>query len=78
MGNALRQGEARWPTGEVSGAVSGEASGRHAGTGTGTGTGTTRPLAPDERESIVAALRARADDPSPLVREHVQWALQAA
>lgn len=31
-----------------------------------------------ERARIVAALRARADDPSPLVREHVQWALQAA
>ncbi len=30
------------------------------------------------RASIVAALRARADDPSPLVREHVHWALQAA
>ena len=25
--------------------------------------------------SIVAALAARADDPSPLVREHVAWAL---
>jgi len=70
MGNALRQGEARLQSGETSG----ETSGRHAGTGTGT----TRPLAPDERESIVAALRARADDPSPLVREHVHWALQAA
>jgi epoxyqueuosine reductase len=32
----------------------------------------------DERAGIVEALRARADDPSPLVREHVQWALQAA
>ncbi|WP_118179634.1 tRNA epoxyqueuosine(34) reductase QueG [Paraburkholderia phosphatilytica] len=30
------------------------------------------------RDAIVAALRARADDPSPLVREHVQWALEAA
>jgi epoxyqueuosine reductase len=30
------------------------------------------------RDRIVAALRARADDPSALVREHVQWALQAA
>ncbi len=26
-------------------------------------------------EAIVAALRARADDPSPLVREHVEWAI---
>jgi len=32
----------------------------------------------DERACIVAALRARAEDPSPLVREHVHWALQAA
>ncbi|MGN6648989.1 tRNA epoxyqueuosine(34) reductase QueG [Trinickia sp.] len=30
------------------------------------------------RTRIIAALRARADDPSPLVREHVHWALQAA
>lgn len=30
------------------------------------------------REAIVAALRARADDASALVREHVQWALEAA
>jgi epoxyqueuosine reductase len=29
---------------------------------------------PDER--VVAALAARADDPSPLVREHVRWALE--
>ncbi|MBN3789347.1 tRNA epoxyqueuosine(34) reductase QueG [Burkholderia sp. Ac-20353] len=35
-------------------------------------------LAPDARDAIVAALRARADDPSPLVREHVEWALRAA
>ncbi|KAA0087443.1 tRNA epoxyqueuosine(34) reductase QueG [Paraburkholderia sp. T12-10] len=35
-------------------------------------------LAADERARIVAALRARADDASSLVREHVQWALQAA
>ena len=28
--------------------------------------------------AIVAALRARADDASPLVREHVAWALEAA
>ncbi|MGN6668697.1 MAG: tRNA epoxyqueuosine(34) reductase QueG [Trinickia sp.] len=32
----------------------------------------------DARVRIVAALRARADDPSPLVREHVRWALEAA
>ncbi|MCU0814834.1 MAG: tRNA epoxyqueuosine(34) reductase QueG, partial [Burkholderiaceae bacterium] len=30
--------------------------------------------APRDR-GIVAALTARADDPSPLVREHVAWAL---
>ncbi|WP_133647608.1 tRNA epoxyqueuosine(34) reductase QueG [Paraburkholderia flava] len=30
------------------------------------------------RAEIVAALRGRADDPSPVVREHVQWALEAA
>lgn len=35
-------------------------------------------LAPDARDAIIAALRARADDPSPLVREHVEWALRAA
>lgn len=35
-------------------------------------------LAPDARDAIVAALRARADDASPLVREHVEWALRAA
>ena len=32
----------------------------------------------EARERIVQALRARAQDPSPLVREHVHWALQAA
>jgi epoxyqueuosine reductase len=26
--------------------------------------------------AVVGALRSRADDPSPLVREHVAWALQ--
>ncbi|MFC0575154.1 tRNA epoxyqueuosine(34) reductase QueG [Paraburkholderia solisilvae] len=35
-------------------------------------------LAPPARAAIVDALRERADDPSPLVREHVQWALEAA
>jgi epoxyqueuosine reductase len=30
------------------------------------------------REAIIAGLRARADDESELVREHVQWALEAA
>ncbi|HZZ12415.1 MAG TPA: tRNA epoxyqueuosine(34) reductase QueG [Paraburkholderia sp.] len=30
------------------------------------------------REAIVGALRQRADDPSAVVREHVQWALEAA
>ncbi|ABB09487.1 4Fe-4S cluster binding protein [Burkholderia lata] len=34
-------------------------------------------LTPQAREAIVAALRARADDPSPVVREHVEWALRA-
>jgi epoxyqueuosine reductase len=28
-----------------------------------------------QREQMVAALRTRADHPSPLVREHVAWAL---
>ncbi|WP_175887553.1 tRNA epoxyqueuosine(34) reductase QueG [Burkholderia contaminans] len=35
-------------------------------------------LTPQARDAIVAALRARADDPSPIVREHVEWALRAA
>ncbi|AFJ86687.1 MULTISPECIES: tRNA epoxyqueuosine(34) reductase QueG [Burkholderia] len=35
-------------------------------------------FAPAARDAIVAALRARADDPSPVVREHVEWALRAA
>ncbi|MEQ5839630.1 tRNA epoxyqueuosine(34) reductase QueG [Paraburkholderia acidicola] len=35
-------------------------------------------LAGAARSAIVDALRRRADDPSPLVREHVQWALEAA
>ncbi|NLA20005.1 tRNA epoxyqueuosine(34) reductase QueG [Burkholderia cepacia] len=34
-------------------------------------------LAPQARDAIVDALRARADDPSPVVREHVEWALRA-
>ena len=29
----------------------------------------------DYDDDVVAALAARADDPSPLVREHVAWAL---
>jgi epoxyqueuosine reductase len=71
MGNALRQDEARLPGRKPSA----EAGAGHASRA---GTGTTRPLSLDERAGIVAALRARADDPSPLVREHVHWALQAA
>jgi len=35
-------------------------------------------LGPVDRERVVAALRARADDASALVREHVEWALEAA
>lgn len=35
-------------------------------------------LSAEAREAIVEALRRRADDPSALVREHVQWALEAA
>jgi epoxyqueuosine reductase len=35
-------------------------------------------LAGDARAAIVDALRRRADDPSALVREHVEWALEAA
>ena len=34
-------------------------------------------LPADAREAIIDALRKRADDPSPLVREHVEWALEA-
>ncbi len=34
--------------------------------------------APERREAIVAALRARAHDESSIVREHVEWALEAA
>jgi epoxyqueuosine reductase len=33
------------------------------------------PLADDTRAQLTAALHARADDPSALVREHVAWAL---
>ncbi|MGF6445712.1 tRNA epoxyqueuosine(34) reductase QueG [Paraburkholderia youngii] len=32
----------------------------------------------DPRDAIVRALKQRADDPSALVREHVEWALEAA
>ena len=35
-------------------------------------------LSADAREAIVQALRLRADDPSAVVREHVEWALEAA
>ncbi|MDE1183127.1 tRNA epoxyqueuosine(34) reductase QueG [Paraburkholderia sp.] len=35
-------------------------------------------LGADVRAAIVDALRARADDPSAVVREHVHWALEAA
>lgn len=35
-------------------------------------------LAADARSAIVDALRLRADDPSAVVREHVEWALEAA
>jgi epoxyqueuosine reductase len=35
-------------------------------------------LPAEAREAIVEALRRRAGDASPLVREHVQWALEAA
>ena len=64
MGNALRAGR-------------GEARTAHAADGTARGSEATA-LDDDARERIVAALRARADDPSPLVREHVHWALEAA
>jgi epoxyqueuosine reductase len=33
-------------------------------------------IADDERARIIDALQARADDPSPVVREHVEWALR--
>ncbi|MFL9993652.1 tRNA epoxyqueuosine(34) reductase QueG [Paraburkholderia sediminicola] len=35
-------------------------------------------LSADAREAIVQALKLRADDPSAVVREHVEWALEAA
>lgn len=35
-------------------------------------------LGADAREAIVGALRLRAEDPSAVVREHVEWALEAA
>jgi epoxyqueuosine reductase len=35
-------------------------------------------LSADAREAIVHALKLRVDDPSALVREHVEWALEAA
>ncbi|SIT41887.1 putative Fe-S electron transport protein [Paraburkholderia ribeironis] len=35
-------------------------------------------LSAEAREAIVHALKLRADDPSALVREHVEWALEAA
>ncbi|WP_027802778.1 tRNA epoxyqueuosine(34) reductase QueG [Paraburkholderia dilworthii] len=35
-------------------------------------------LSADARDAIVEALERRADDPSEVVREHVQWALEAA
>lgn len=65
MGNALRAGR-----GESSAAPAAEAGIERA----------SEPAALDDeaRERIVAALRARADDPSALVREHVRWALEAA
>jgi epoxyqueuosine reductase len=69
MGNALRQGEKRAANEEASGA---DRAGARASEGP------MKPLAMEEREGIIAALRARAGDPSPLVREHVHWALQAA
>jgi len=65
MGNALRASPAALTAGEAQSAARAPVSPAPA-------------LAADERARIVAALRARADDPSPLVREHVQWALEAA
>jgi epoxyqueuosine reductase len=35
-------------------------------------------LSADARKAIVEALERRADDSSHVVREHVQWALEAA
>ncbi len=65
MGNALRVSPAALNAGEAGSAEKARVS-------------PARPLAADERARIVASLRSRADDPSPLVREHVQWALKAA
>jgi epoxyqueuosine reductase len=70
MGNALRAGRDAADARDATDAV-------HA-TERGSADSSLAPLAADERERIVAALRARADDPSALVREHVQWALKAA
>ncbi len=68
MGNALRAGR---DEGEA--APRAEPSGERPD-----GRGRPSPLDDDMRTHIVEALRARADDPSPVVREHVHWALQAA
>ena len=35
-------------------------------------------LSVDAREAIVDALKLRVEDPSAVVREHVEWALEAA
>ncbi len=50
---------------------------RSGGSATSAGRGTSRSGSATRRGTpeIVAALEARADDPSPLVREHVAWAL---
>nr|WP_242538788.1 tRNA epoxyqueuosine(34) reductase QueG [Trinickia acidisoli] len=64
MGNALRTGRAESTVPQDMGRAAPIAE--------------TSALDADVRARIVAALRSRADDPSPLVREHVQWALQAA
>jgi epoxyqueuosine reductase len=64
MGNALRAGRGEFM---AAGAADGRAPGSELAA-----------LDEQTRARIVAALRARADDPSPLVREHVHWALQAA
>ncbi len=66
MGNALRAGR-----GEPSATAAHGAAGIEHGS-------KQNALDDDARERIVDALRARADDPSPLVREHVHWALEAA
>jgi epoxyqueuosine reductase len=75
MGNALRASQ---PGPSDEGRMTGPGAGGSAGGGKSAHVGPMRALDDAARARIVGALRARERDPSPLVREHVQWALQAA